>query len=222
MNEALSIVMISLNEEKSVGKVIDDIKHAVPGAEILLVDSSADKTAEIAKSKGARVIKQIPPKGYGLAMELALKAASGDIIVTMDCDNTYPTQTIPELAKLITEQNYDIVNTTRVLKKPQYMPLLNFIGNRFFAFCTFLRHGIKTTDVHSGMRAYTRKLVHSLKWEADGPALPVELLIRSVKNGYKFVEVPIEYNERIGITTLKKFSSALWTFKRIFNKKYFS
>lgn len=218
--QKLSIVMISMNEEKAVAGVIGDIKSVVPDAEILIVDSSKDKTAEIAESCGAKVIKQFPPKGYGRAMELALKSASGDIVITMDCDGTYPTNEIPNLVNLVAK-GYDIVNTTRVQKRPKAMPFANFIANRVFALLTYIRHGIKTTDVHSGMRAYTRKLIHSINWNPDGPALPVELFIRSVNNGFKYAEIPIEYYERIGTTTLHRFSSTVWTLKRIFCKKYY-
>ena len=216
----VSIVMISMNEEKAVGSVIEKIKKIIPEAEILIVDSSTDKTAEIATSKGARVIKQFPPKGYGMAMELALKSADGEIIITMDCDGTYPAEEIPNLIKLI-NSGYDLVNTTRVLRKPKNMPFSNFIANRFFALLAWIRHGIKTTDVHSGMRAYKREIIHSLNWNASGPALPVELLIKSINHGSKFIEVPINYYERIGTTTLRKFSSTMWTFKRIFCEQYY-
>lgn len=219
--QKLSLVMISMNEEKAVAAVIQDIKSVVPDAEILIVDSSTDKTAEIAESCGAKVIKQFPPKGYGRAMELALKSASGDIVITLDCDGTYPTKEIPNLVNLI-EKGYDLVNTTRVQKRPKAMPFENFLANRVFALLVWLRHGIKTTDVHSGMRAYTKKLIHSINWNSDGAALPIELFVRSVKHGFKYAEIPIEYYERIGTTTLHRFSSTIWSLKRIFCKKYYS
>lgn len=218
--QGISVVMISLNEEGAVAKVIGDIKSIVPEAEILIVDSSTDKTAEIAESCGAKVIKQYPPQGYGKAMDLALKSASGEVIVTMDCDGTYPYQEIPRLVELA-NKGYDIVNTTRVLKRPKSMPFANFLANRFFAFLAQFRHGIKTTDLHSGMRAYKKNLIHSISWKPDGPAFPVELFIKSVKSGYKFIEVPISYHDRIGTTTLNKFSSTWWTLKRIFCKEHF-
>jgi glycosyltransferase involved in cell wall biosynthesis len=218
--KTLSVVMISMNEEKAVAAVIKDIRAVATDAEILLVDSSTDKTAEIAQENGAKVIKQYPPKGYGRAMVLALTSASGDVVITLDCDGTYPCEDIPKLFNLINE-GYDIVNTTRVEKRPKAMPYENFLANRLFAFCTWLRHGIKTTDVHSGMRAYTKELIHSIDWNAPGLALPVELFIRSIKHGYKYTEVPIKYFERIGNTTLTRFDSTIWTFKRIFCKKYY-
>ena len=214
----ISVVMISMNEEKAVTGVINDIKKYAPSAEILIVDSSKDKTAEIAEANGAKVIKQLPPKGYSRAMELALKSASGDIIVTMDCDSTYPASDIPKLISLM-EKGYDMVNTSRVSKRPKNMPFTNFLANRAFALFTWLRHGIKTTDVHSGMRAYKREMIHKLNWDLTGPALPVELFIKPIKHGYKYIEIPIDYFERIGQTTLNKFDSTIWTFKRIFYKK---
>lgn len=62
--------MITKNESEAVGKVVTDIQRVVPGAEILIVDSSDDQTAQIAQSLGAKVIRQYPPKGYGNAMDL--------------------------------------------------------------------------------------------------------------------------------------------------------
>ena len=76
---AISVVMITLNEAHAVGKVIRDIQAAVAGldAEILLVDSSKDRTPEIAEAAGARVVRQFPPQGYGHAMARALSESRG-------------------------------------------------------------------------------------------------------------------------------------------------
>jgi Glycosyl transferase family 2 len=68
----ISIVMITMNEEKAVGKVIGDIQRLLPAAEIVIVDSSRDATPEIAAALGATVIRQFPPKGYGRAMDLSI------------------------------------------------------------------------------------------------------------------------------------------------------
>ena len=67
---AITVAMITLNEEAAVAKVIGDIQQAVSGldAEILVVDSSRDRTPEIAAAMGARVLRQFPPQGYGRAM----------------------------------------------------------------------------------------------------------------------------------------------------------
>jgi glycosyltransferase involved in cell wall biosynthesis len=79
------------------------------------------------------VVRQFPPQGYGPAMNRAVREASGDIVVTLDCDDTYPVETIPRLAAMIENEGWDLVNTTRVQRRPRAMPLSNFVANRVFA-----------------------------------------------------------------------------------------
>jgi glycosyltransferase involved in cell wall biosynthesis len=212
----VTVSMITLNEERAVAKVVGDIRRVVPDAEIFLVDSSRDRTAEIAQELGCRVFKQFPPMGYGPAMDRAVRDASGDVVVTLDCDDTYPVEMIPQLVKMI-EGGFDLVNATRLAKRPKAMPFSNYIANRVFAWTARLLHGIKTTDVHSGMRAYRKSMIDRVAWDPNGPALPVDMLIIPHRRGYRIAEIPIEYRERIGASTLQRFKSTLWTFKRLWN-----
>jgi glycosyltransferase involved in cell wall biosynthesis len=211
----LTVSMITMNEEGAIGKVVADIQRVVPDAEILVVDSSKDRTPEIAAEMGCRVLRQFPPKGYGPAMDRALREASGEVVLTLDCDDTYPTEAIPEFMKHI-EAGYDLVDGSRVRTRPKAMPFANFIANRFFALTARVLCGIRTTDLHSGMRAYRTDMLKQVAWDPQGPALPVELLLRPYKMGFKVLEIPIDYRERIGTTTLHRWTSTLWTFKRIF------
>jgi len=211
---SLTVGMISMNEENAVGKVIDDIMHHAPGAEVLLVDSSKDKTPEIATERGARVIRQFPPKGYGPAMHRLLYETTTDVIVTMDCDGTYPADRIQELHRMI-EDGADLVNATRTRHRPDAMPFPNFIANRVFAASAFVLHGLPTTDVHSGMRAYRTSMLRGFHCDPKGPALPVDLLVVPARVGYRVIEVEIEYFVRVGETTLHRFDSTKWTFKRL-------
>jgi glycosyltransferase involved in cell wall biosynthesis len=216
----ISVVMITMNEENAIAKVINDIQNVVPEAEILIVDSSTDKTPEIAKNLGCKVIRQFPPKGYGRAMDLALHSAGNDVVVTLDCDDTYPTEKIPELIKW-TDDGYDIVNASRLFnKKPKNMPMGNYCANRGFAFLTRILFNVQTTDVHSGMRAYKKDLIHNLSWSPEGAAFPVDLLIKPIQKGYKMKEIGIDYKERIGEVTMGRFSSTLWTLKRLYRLKF--
>ncbi len=210
----LSIVMVTLNEEKAIAKVIADIKKVVPAAEILVVDSSSDKTAEIAQSLGARVVKQIPARGYGPAMDAALQGAAGRIVVTIDCDDTYPAESIPHLVSKIYE-GFDLVSASRLGRRPAAMPLQNYLANRLFAILSWLLCGVSTTDVHTGMRAYTKDLLQSFCYDPNGMALPVELLVGPAQSGYRLAEIFIEYRPRIGESTLKAWEGTVWTFRRL-------
>jgi len=214
----VTVSMITLNEEAAVAKVVGDIRRVVPGAEIFVVDSSRDRTAEVAESLGCRVFKQFPPKGYGPAMDRAVRDARGDIVITLDCDDTYPVDAIPKLVALI-DEGWDLVNATRLSKRPKAMPLANYVANRVFAWTARLLHGIRTTDVHSGMRAYRKSMIDAVPWDPNGPALPVDMLILPYRRGYRVTEIPIEYRERIGTTTLQRLKSTAWTFKRLWKAR---
>ena len=215
----LTISMITLNEERAVAKVVRDIRGVAPEAEIFLVDSSKDRTAEIAIELGCRVFKQFPPKGYGPAMDRAVRDAAGDIVITLDCDDTYPVETIPTLVALI-DEGYDLVNATRLAKRPKAMPFANYLANRIFAWTARLLHGIRTTDVHSGMRAYRKSMLENVVWDPHGPALPVDMLVIPYRMGYRVGEIPIEYRDRIGASTLQRWNSTLWTFKRLWRARH--
>jgi glycosyltransferase involved in cell wall biosynthesis len=212
--------MITMNEEKAIATVVNDIKKYAPDAEILIVDSSKDKTPEIAESLGVKVIRQFPPKGYGRAMDLALRSASGDVIITLDCDNTYPANMIPELARYITEEGYDIVDGSRLKTKPEAMPMINYLANIGFALIASVLFFRYVKDLHSGMRAYKKSLIDKLKYEPAGAALPVELLLRPIKMGCKVKIVYIDYFERIGQSTMMPLQSAWWTLKRILKVRF--
>lgn len=209
----VSLVMASRNEEKAIEKVIRDIKNVTNSqAEIVVVDGSEDRTPEIASMLGARVIRQ-EPKGYGVAVKLALTSATRDIIITTDCDDTYPMEQIPTFIKLINE-GYDVVSGSRLSKTIKTMPLFNRFGNWFFAFVTSIFYGIKVTDVTTGMRAYRREVIHSINW-TENVGLSAELLFRPALKKYKIIEVPIDYRERLGETKLNPITGGMGIFKSI-------
>lgn len=213
----VSIVMISMNEEKAISAVLKNLSHDVPGAEIVIVDSSADRTPIIAKQcKAVKLIRQFPPIGYGPAMTLALRSASNPIIVTLDCDNTYPTSKIPEFVSLI-RQGYQIVDGSRLKSKPKNMPYLNYFANIFFARLASILFLTNLKDLHSGMRAYSKKMLDQMNWLSKPPALPVEILLKCIKNKQKFKILFIDYFIRIGESKMDPLPSAYWTFKRIIN-----
>ncbi len=100
------------------------------------------------------------------------------------------------------------------------MPWINYMANYGFALIASMLFGNRLTDLHSGMRAYRKTLIDELKYQAQGAALPVELLLRPLKMGKKLKVVYIDYRERVGQSTMRPLESAWWTAKRILNVRF--
>jgi hypothetical protein len=212
----LTIGMLTLNEHESIERMIDEVRVYAPDAKVLVVDSSSDRTPELAAAKGARVIRQVPPRGHGPAMERLMYEAARDTeaLIYLDCDFTYPADQIPRLRALL-EAGADMVNATRTHTKPEAMPIPNFIANRVFAATAELVHGIATTDVHSGMRAYRSSMVRGFAFDGEGDALPLDTLILPARSNYDVIETPIAYHKRVGESKLARVRGTLWSFARI-------
>jgi glycosyltransferase involved in cell wall biosynthesis len=118
------------------------------------------------------VVNQYPPIGYGPAMDKALTTASRDVVITLDCDDTYPVEDIGTLTSMMNE-GWDLISASRLPKKPDAMPLSNYSANVVFARLALLICGINSTDMHTGMRAYRKKLIDDFPYQPKGPALPV-------------------------------------------------
>ncbi len=218
--DKISLTMITLNEELSVKKVINDIKNIDERIEINIVDSSTDKTPDIAKSLGANVYRQFPPSGYGPAMDYALKCSNRELIITVDCDDTYPLSQVDQFSKLIFEQNFDVVDGNRLPKKPKFMPYINYFANYGFALIASLLFFVRIKDLHSGMRAYRKSILNKLPYKVEGVSLPVELILWPLRLGLKVKFVDIEYNERIGQSKLEPLKAAWWTIYRIVRARF--
>jgi len=154
-----------------------------------------------------RVISQ-PPRGHGIALRAAILAASGDYVITTDCDNTYPMEMIPRFVELLSDQGFDLVSGNR-LGTPEVrraMPPANLWANRAFALVVRVLYRIVTHDVTTGMFGFRREAAHALDWETNY-SFPAEIIIRSHLAGLRYQEVPISYRLRVGEVTLNKWRS---------------
>ncbi|MDG5775483.1 dolichyl-phosphate hexose transferase [Haloarculaceae archaeon H-GB2-1] len=200
----VSVVMGTYNEEEAIATVLEDVDRVTDGqAEVVCVDGSSDRTPEIARDHGARVIEQ-EPQGYGVAVREAVLSADRPVVVTTDCDDTYPMERIPDFLDRINE-GYDVVSGDRISRGAKTMPWLNRQGNRTFALLASLLMGTRVADTTTGMRAYRQHVIEDITW-TENTGLSAELLIRPLMRGYDVCEVPIEYDERLGETKLDPFA----------------
>jgi len=200
----VSVVMGTYNEEAAIASVLSDIAAVTDDrAEIVCVDGSDDRTPEIAREHGARVIEQ-EPQGYGVAVRAAILAAERPVVVTTDCDDTYPMERIPDFLELIND-GYDVVSGDRLTGGAETMPWLNRQGNHAFALSASLLMLERVHDTTTGMRAYRSEVVHDIEW-TENTGLSAELLIRPLMRGYDVREERIDYDERLGETKLDPFA----------------
>jgi glycosyltransferase involved in cell wall biosynthesis len=200
----VSVVMGTYNEEAAIETVLTDIADLTDDeADVVCVDGSADQTPEIAREHGATVIEQ-EPQGYGVAVREALCSADRSVVVTTDCDDTYPMEQLPAFLQAINE-GYDVVSGDRLYHGADAMPTMNRYGNAVFALLASVFMGERVHDTTTGMRAYRREVIESINW-TENTGLSAELLIRPLMQGYRVREVPIAYRERAGTSKLDPFS----------------
>ncbi|MFB6171205.1 MAG: dolichyl-phosphate hexose transferase [Haloarculaceae archaeon] len=200
----VSVVMGTYNEESAIETVLSDVERVTDGrAEVVCVDGSSDRTPDLAREHGARVVEQ-EPQGYGVAVREALRQASRPVIVTTDCDDTYPMTALPEFLALVNE-GYDVVSGDRLYRGADAMPAFNRLGNHLFALLASALVGERVHDTTTGMRAYRREVIETIRW-TENTGLSAELLLRPLCRGYRVREVPIDYAERAGESTLAPLS----------------
>lgn len=201
----LSIIIPCYNEEKSIGTVLESIESIPKGIyEVIVVDNnSTDKTSEIARKCGAKVVFE-KRMGYGRALKAGFGVVSGDIIVTIDGDAQYPAEIIFDIVKYLEENNYDFVSASRFpMRDKKSLGIIRRFGNGFLTFTVNALFGIKLKDSQSGMWVFKREILNKITLESDGMPMSEEIKIKAAVNPeIKFSEFNIGYKERIGDSKL--------------------
>ncbi|RLM50048.1 glycosyltransferase family 2 protein [Halorubrum sp. Atlit-28R] len=207
----LSVVMPTLNEEAGIRTCIDWIKNAIKElqvpTEIIISDSSTDRTPEIAREMGAIVVEP-DGKGYGYAYRYAFEQTRGDYIAMGDADTTYDFKQIPRLLDHLDETGADMVMGSRLageIEDGAMPPLHQHIGNPALTRFLNLFYGAGVSDAHSGFRIFTRDAYETMEWETTGMEFASEMIMEAGAKDLEIAEVPIVYHEREGEETLESF-----------------
>ncbi len=201
----VAVIIPTLNEEESIGWVIEEIKRNLQNMNyvVVVVDGgSTDKTVEVAKLKGAEVILQ-DDKGYGDAyikgFDHVLSKYKPKIIVMIDGDGTYDPNDLESLLEPILNGKADVVVGNRFLRmEKDAMNFTNKFGNRVLSRLTRIMTGLKVEDAQSGYRALKSEVTKILPLKEKGMPFAVELLVKAYSHGFQIVEVPVAYRRRIG------------------------
>ncbi|WP_137285791.1 glycosyltransferase family 2 protein [Halorussus salinisoli] len=204
----LSVVLPTRNEEDGIAECIRQIKQAIETldvtAEIIVSDSSSDRTPAIAQDLGATVVTP-SETGYGNAYKEAFEHARGEYIAIGDADTTYDFTELPKLLRPAVLDEADLVLGSRFAGeiKPGAMPRLHqYVGNPLLtAFLNrFYKAGV--TDAHSGFRVIRRDALKQLNLQSEGMEFASEMVMDAAEKDLEITEVPITYYERVGEATL--------------------
>ncbi|WP_246391806.1 glycosyltransferase family 2 protein [Halosimplex pelagicum] len=204
----MSVVLPTLNEETGVAACLDAIIDAIDEigctAEIIVSDSSTDRTPEIAREYGAIVVSP-DRRGYGYAYRYAFERARGEYIVMGDADTTYDFGELPKLFGAIRETEADLVLGSRFAGEIRdgAMPWLHkHVGNP--ALTAFLNrfYDADISDAHTGFRVLRREALDALTLRTDGMEFASEMIMEASARGLHIEEVPITYHPREGDATL--------------------
>lgn len=202
------IVLPTLNEEPTIGRVIDEIpRKALEGAgysvKVLVVDgNSTDRTREIAAEKGASLIVE-RRRGKGIAVSRALSAVEADFIFMLDADYTYPAGYIPDMLKLLDTHHAVIGSRMRGRRERGAMSRLNLVGNYLLSLIATVFYGKKISDVCSGFWGFRGEVVKNLPLRASAFDLEAEIFGQLTRRGYSIAEIPIDYRKRLSPPKLR-------------------
>jgi len=204
----ISVILPAYNEEETIGKVIDDVNAVMKQQgydfEIIVVDdASVDRTPEIAKSRGVTLLRHDINKGVGAARKTGILNCSGEIIVMLDSDGTYPAKSIPELLQHL--PTYDQVIGCRTSEQGTLRILRQLVKWVMCNLASFLIKQ-KIPDLNSGFRALKKDiLLKYLHLIPNGFSCVSTMTLVFLCNDYSVKYIPIEYYKRVGKSKFRIF-----------------
>ncbi len=195
----LVVLVPALNEEKTVGDVVQRIPRTIAGIDqvdvVVISDGSTDRTASIASELGATVVRHPRPCGVGAAFQSGLRKAfemGADLVLNIDGDGQFSPEDIPQLVAPIVSGEADFVTASRFLDPalvPE-MPQVKKWGNRQVSRLISFLTGTRYHDVSCGMRAYSRDAAFSLSL-LEPFTYTHEVFLHLTSKRMKILEVPI-------------------------------
>jgi glycosyltransferase involved in cell wall biosynthesis len=215
------IVMPAHNEERTIGRVLDVLKRESYSKVIVVDDGSEDRTAEIARKRGAVVISHPKNRGLGAALRTGLKAAlerGADRAVTFDSDGQHDPKSVGKLLEALDGGDLAIG-----VREHIGIPLHKRVGNFGLNFITYLFSGV-FTDSQSGARAFNRRALELIHIKSDRYEVSSEIIIQAKKKGLRLREVPVKcfytkYSKARGTTIASGFKIFLGLVKQGIYKK---
>lgn len=201
-NKTISILMPAYNEQDNIEKVVrrciktlEELK--LKGEVVVTDDGSIDNTRKILNSLKKEISSLVVVlheinMGYGQALYDAIKASSGDLIVTIDSDGQFDIAELPLFLDLYQKGN-KIITGYRKEKKDS---LMKVFANKCLVLLTNLMFGLNLRDANTAFKLFEGQMLRSLRIESRGYQAPTEILVKFKTLGYPIVEVGITHSFR--------------------------
>ena len=198
VNPEFSIVIPALNEALTIGPFVDwcheGLGRANVRGEILIIDSSTDGTAQIALSKGARVLKT-PKRGIGRAYIDALPFIRGKYVLMGDADCTYDFRDIEPFVESLRNGNEFVMGSRfRGSIEPGSMPPHHrYFGTPLTTWILNFLYASDFSDIHCGIRGITRAALQNMSLQSQSWEYATEMVLKSVRMNLPTAEVPVHF-----------------------------
>ncbi len=215
-------ILPTLNEEKAIKKIIEDIPNPLVNSIVVVDGNSSDNTVNFAKNcqKPACTLEIMTQhgKGKGMAFQTFLdrfNLEKYDVYVMLDVDCTYNPKEIKKMVLPILNNEADVVMGNRLFNKDirQIMPFSTYIGNKILTFLAMIFCFKDPKDVCTGYWAFSNDVLKKIKIEAKNFDLEMNLYTQAVKKKFRIKSVPISYNKRVGMNKLRKKHAFLILFR---------
>ncbi|MEW5937716.1 MAG: glycosyltransferase family 2 protein [Candidatus Thermoplasmatota archaeon] len=201
----VAVILPALDEQETIGRVIDGIpvellRDQGYEVDITVIDGhSADRTREIAKARGARLLVQ-NGRGKGDAIQTAFQQFEGEMLFILDADNTYCPRDIIDMLPLLQWDISDVVMGSRLTGSidPGAMNGMNYLGNVVLTRVANLLYPTERgiSDLCTGMWGFNSEAVQQLNLTATDFQVEAEIFAKCVKHGFRIAEVPVRYMRR--------------------------
>ena len=209
-----------LNEEQGIEQVLQRMPEFVD--QVIVVDNgSTDRTSQVAESFGAKVIRE-DVRGYGRSYKRGFSFATGDIIITLDGDHSYPPDAISYLLEAFLHLEVDFLNASRFpVRDSKAMSFKHKLGNLVLSLATSVLYFHWVRDSQSGMWVFRRSILPLMTLESDGMAFSEEIKIEALKSPkIRFREISIQYSSRLGEIKLNPWRDGFYNLFFLLKKRF--
>jgi glycosyltransferase involved in cell wall biosynthesis len=203
LSQKVSIVIPARNEEMNLPQVLGDVNRTIAGlsgysCEVIVVDDkSTDRTGEVARAAGAKVIRNTGPSGKGCALRVGFENASGDILIMMDADYSHRGEDIPEFLKAM-QDGVGLVIGSRIFGGSDEYTRVRAFGNIFLTAVMGFLMGRYLSDALNGFKAFRREVFTDFHYTSDTFEIEIELIANTLRKGLRVVEISSHERARAG------------------------